>query len=264
MIELTLVRELRPGVWLAEAEDRRVLVREVGAERIATYRAAAEMALPIPELLYVGPDRDGTRCLVVEAVVGEGAGDPAGSTWRSLAGLGALFLGSASRLAAALGHAVEALAWLHAGRFVHGYLTPRSVHFHPAGGVCFTALDCLQRAVDDHVPCVAYSRRSPCVEQVEGWVMPATDVRLLGLALAEAYLGRHPLVAVADLGTEPPEVFASRDVKFAGDDPVLGLVEQMCAVAPADRPPLRWLLDAARSTRIRRSDRRQTPTAADV
>lgn len=264
MTELTIVRELRPGVWLAEAWGRRVLVRELAEERVATYRAAAELTLPVPEILYAGADRDDARQLVVEAVVGEGAADPEAGAWRSLAALESLFLGSTARLRTALARGVEALAWLHAARFVHGYLTPRSVHFHPGGGVCLTGLDCLQQAIADRVPCVAYSRRSPCVEQLEGWVVPATDVRLLGLALAEAYLGRHPLGGVVDRGAEPPQALARRDVKFDAADPVLRLVEQMCAIEPADRPPLRALLDALRSTMIGRPGRSQAPSAAAV
>jgi hypothetical protein len=81
-----------------------------------------------------------------------------------------------------------------------------------------------------------------CREQLAGWVSPATDVRLLGLAFAEAFLG-HPPLEVAG-GSEPEQLvsLADRAVRLEGDPPVLRLLGRMTAPEPAARPELRAVL----------------------
>ena len=239
MATLTLVQEVRPGVWVAEEGGERVLVRDIAPERQAVYRAAQGLGLPIPAIYYVGSDAEQTRSVVVEEFMEISEPFDGGSGWFSLERLTPIVRGNASGLARGLLRAAEALAWLHSAGFLHGNLTSRTILFHSGGRVCFGGLDCLQRSTGEGVPCIAYSRRCVCHEQLAGWVSPATDVRLLGLAFAAAFLG-HPPFEVVD--APEPEDLASRAVRLQGDSPVLGLLERMTAPEPTARPDLREVL----------------------
>jgi len=242
VVTLNLVQELRPGVWVAEEGGERVLVRDIPPDRQAVYRAAQGLGLPIPAIYYVGFDASHQRCVVIEELVE--VSDPAGqaSGWFSLRQLTPILTANEPGLARGLLRAVEALAWLHAAGFLHGNLTPRTVLFQAGGRVCFDGLDCLQRSRGERVPCVAYARHYVCREQLEGWVSPATDVRLLGLAFAEAYLGHPPIAVSAPSERDRLTALAGQAAGLGGDSPVLRLVERMTAVEPGDRPDLREIL----------------------
>lgn len=239
MATLNLVQELRPGVWVAEEGAERVLVRDIPPDRQAVYRAAQGLGLPIPAIYYVGSDAGQTRCVVVEELVEVSESPASGSGWFNLERLTPIVQGKAANLARGLLRAAEALAWLHSSGFLHGNLTPRTILFHSGGRVCFAGLDCLQRIGGGRAPCIAYPRNSVCREQRAGWISPATDVRLLGLAFAEAFLA-HPPFEVVD--APEPEDLALRAVRLQGDSPVLGLLERMTAPEPTARPDLREVL----------------------
>lgn len=236
--EFTIERTVRPGVWLARDGARRVLVREIAPDRAAVYRCAQQAALPIPPIRYVGPDASGERTVVVETVVE--ATNPADGGWRSLARLAPAVRGRADRALAVLRRAAETLAWLHAGGLIHGYLTPRTIVLNVDGGVCLAGLDCLQRIGDTHAPCLGYSPLYVCVEQLNGRVSAATDVRLLALSVADAWAGTE--AARPGSGTSDAAAMARRELRLSGDHPALRLLEDMASVDAAARPSLAALV----------------------
>ncbi len=246
MRELTVVRAVRPGLWVAEAGGKPFLVREIPSERKPIYEAAQRLPLPIPLIHYVGPDAEHTRDVVVEELlVGQGSADGP-QPWACLKQLAPRLRGHLDGLIRGLTRAVEAVAWLQAAGFLHGNLTPTTLLFQPRGGVCLAGLDCLQPFQGTPVPCVAYPRLYACLEQLEGWLHPTTDVRLLGLAFAEAYLGYHPLIRPAGSEEEGLAHIARHQVHFQSEAPVLRLLEWMTAVKPEDRPDLREVLARCR------------------
>lgn len=246
MLTLDLVEELRPGVWVAEEGGVRVLVRDIPPERREVYRAAQRLALPIPAIHYVGHDAAHQRCVVVEELVEVSGHHSEEGGWFSLQQLTPVLAANDNALARGLSRVVEALAWLHAAGFIHGNVTPKTVLFQSGARVCFVGLDCLQRYTGTPVPCVAYSRLAPCQEQLAGWVSPATDLRLLGLAFAEAHLGHPPLVASDSSDPARVTSLAGQAPRLAGDSPAAHLIERMTAVEPTDRPSLSEVLLALR------------------
>lgn len=239
MEPIVLERTVRPGLWRGRQGEQPILVREIPAARQRTYERAAAIALPVPSIDYVGPTADPARAVVVERVLATGRPD---AEWRTLLELTPVLRDDVERLTTGLTRMLEALCWMHAAGFVHGAVSPEGVIFHRRGGVALAGLDCLQVMQRAAVPCVGYSPRYVCREQLEGVVVPVTDVRLAALALATTVLDR----STAGAASAPAEEIARETLRLRGDHPVYRLMERMAAVDPRDRPEAASALEQAR------------------
>jgi serine/threonine protein kinase len=215
------------------------MVREIPPERIKVYEEASRLPLPIPSIYYVGYDASQNQCIVIEELITlkESYEESYQSCqWFTLQQLTSHLKGDEVAIALGLVRAIEAVVKLHAAGFVHGNLTPKSILFRFGGDVLLTGLGCLQRLNGASAPCIAYSRYYVCREQIEGFVCPGTDVRLLSLAFIEAYLGHHPMTKESITEGECVSYIANHQVVFRSDSPVLCMLSRMTAVESAERP----------------------------
>jgi len=95
------MRAVRPDLWVAEDSGCRVLVRAVPCDRLDLYRRAAAVAMPIPTILYVGPDASGRKYIVVEELLGPEATRSENRAWRTLSSLTSLLADDGDRIALA-------------------------------------------------------------------------------------------------------------------------------------------------------------------
>jgi serine/threonine protein kinase len=105
--------------------------------------------------------------------------------------------------------------------------------------LCFVDFEFAQLARDEGQPILGFTPLYASREQVQdGTAWPTTDVRALVLAMAECYIGHHPLIerlAGSDRMTTAQAV-SETEIRFQSGSPFCSLIESMTGVDPYDRP----------------------------
>lgn len=217
---------------ITSSDGHRYAVRPIVADRIPVFRRLASLALPVlPPITYVGYDSGGTAS-VIESWV---HGSPLSVVIPHLASTSGIALNLCRLLAGSLQILHER------ARIIHGDFKPSNVVLELAGPRC-VLVDLEFASVPGRNGWAESGGMTPryaAPEQLEGRMTWATDIRALGLTLAEILVGHHPfedsLRHMRDLDATARYV-ATHQWQPSSHSPVLQLVARMTAVDPSLRP----------------------------
>ena len=232
-MDLELQARMGRHTWATRAEDgARIVFRTLESERRPTLERLRDARLPFVPRIYEVAEFGATTVQVVEEwIVGS-----------SLDTISSAFAGDEVRCRQLLAILAQQVALLHEAGLWHLDLKPQNTVVCPGRQALYLVdFEFAQPATDGVQECLGFTPLYASAEAVEhGVVCATTDVRALGLTVAELYLGHHPMASRIrdgdDMGTA--RAVAETEICFNNGTPLLGLVETMCRIEPEDRPSI--------------------------